>query len=211
VNLPAAVRQRLQGDYEIDEWGLDAGLVSAVSPLFGARWRIDVEQAANVPAAGAAVLVFNRRIGLSEPFVLTRGVRLAVGRFLRTVGVPDIAPVGPVLRRLGGVLDRPDEITGLLHAGALVAVPMAREVRRRTRAGGLPTRILEPALLTGAPVVPVAVVGRELGRSWRVVVGRPVAPPVGQGPLAAVELAETTRRRVQQLLDGAMPPSWPFG
>jgi hypothetical protein len=200
---PAALlRRRVAGSYKIDEWGLDSDLVEFVSPLLGARWRIDTEHADRLPANGAAVLVFNRRFGVSGPLILARGVRLAVGRFVRTVGVPDIAPIGPVLRRLGGVLDRADEITGLLRAGELVSVPMHREMGASPRAGALPTEILEPALSTGSPVVPVAVVGRELGRRWRVIVGPPVRVPAGHGPLAAVELAESTRRRVQELLAG---------
>ena len=47
-------------------------------------------------------------------WVLARGIRRASGRFVRTVGVPDRAPVGPFLRRFGGVLDRTDEVTGRL-------------------------------------------------------------------------------------------------
>ena len=115
------------------------------------------------------------------------------------------------MRRLGGVLGRPDEIVGLLRAGELVSMPMHREMGRRERAGDLTATMLQPALATGAPVIPVAVVGRELGRNWRLVIGAPVDPPVGRGPLAATELAETTRRRVQVLLDEAIPPSRLFG
>jgi len=56
-------------------------------------------------------------------------------------------------------------------------------------------------------VVPVALVGRELGRAWRVVVGDPVTPS-GGGPLAAAELAESTRSAVEALMDDALPASW---
>jgi hypothetical protein len=112
---------------------------------------------------------------------------------------------------MGGVLDRPDEISGLLRAGQLVGLPMDREVRARRRAGLVTVAALEPALATNAPVLPVALVGRECGRRWRVLVGEPVVPPAGGGPLAAAELAESTRRAVQALLDEAARPLFSFG
>ena len=159
-------------------------------------------------AVGGAVLVFNRRFGASEPWVLARGIRRACGRFVRTVGVPDVAPVGPVLRRFGGVLDRTDEIAGLLRAGQLVGLPMTRALRSREAVGSLDAERLEAAIETGAPVVPVALVGRELGRSWRIVVGSPLVPNASGGPLAAAELAEDTARATQVLLDESLPTSW---
>src|SRR4029078_1183032 len=90
-----ALRDRLQGTYEVDEWGLDTDFVAATSPLFGLRWQVETIGADVLPARGPVLLVTNSRLGLSEPFVLTRGIRLATGRFLRVAGVPDIAPVGP--------------------------------------------------------------------------------------------------------------------
>ena len=200
--------RRVHGAHDIDEWGLDPELVALANPLLALRWDIEVTGAERLPPVGGAVLVFNRRFGISEPWVVARGVRQACGRFVRTVGAPDVAPVGPLLRRFGGVLDRTDEIAGLLRAGQLVGLPMSRDLRHRDRVGRLEVGRLEAALATGAPVVPVALVGRESGRAWRVVVGEPVAPPVDGGPLAAAELAEATHLGVQSLLDDALPSSW---
>lgn len=135
-------------------------------------------------------------------------MRQATGRFVRTVGVPDVAPVGPLLRRFGGVLDRTDEIAGLLRAGQLVGLPTARDLRGRDRVGALEVARLDAALATRSPVVPVALVGRELGRSWTVVIGTPIAPTIDGGPLAAAELAEATRNAVEVLLDESLPTSW---
>lgn len=204
----ATVGRRLRGDYDIDEWGLDPDLVNLADPLLALRWDIRVDGIERLPAVGGAVLVFNRRAGLSEPWVLARGIRRASGRFVRTVGVPDVAPAGPLLRRLGGVLDRPDEIGGLLRAGQLVGLPLSRELRSRDRTGALEVSRIGAAVATGVPVVPVAVVGRELGRAWRLVVGQPVDPVRRGGPLAAAELAEATRAAVQTLLDDALPTAW---
>lgn len=196
--------RRWQGAHDVDEWGLDPELVAMSDPAVSLRWDVEVEGAARLPATGGAVLVFNRRIGLSEPWVLARGIRRGSGRFVRTVGVPDVAPVGPMLRRFGAVVDRPDEIAGLLRAGQLVGLPMARSISGHV--GDLRVDRIEAALQTGAPVVPVAVLGREIGRRWRVVVGRPVVPDRRGGPLGAVELTDTVRAAVQSLLDDATSP-----
>lgn len=200
------VRRRLNGTYEVDPWGLDPDLVELASPLWSLRYGIAVDGADHLPADGPALLVANRRLGVSEPFVLARGVRLATSRHVRCVGVPDVAPVGPVLRRLGGVLARPDEVAGLLRAGHVVGVLLDRDVRQRAHAGAVPSSLVAPAFELDVPVLPVAVVGRELGRSWRVRVGAPVARPDGRGPLAMAALADKARAGVQQLLDEALPP-----
>jgi hypothetical protein len=204
----AFLQRRAGGRFDLDEWGLDPELVAMANPVFALRWDIEVTGAERLPALGGAVLVFNRRLGASEPWVLARGVRRATGRFVRTVGVPDRVPVGPFLRRFGGVLDRTDEVAGLLRAGQLVGLPLTRGLRTRERVGALEVARLEASIATGSPVVPVAMVGRETGRAWQVVVGDAINPPVHGGPLAAAELAEATHGAVQALLDEALPSSW---
>lgn len=200
--LPAVVRRRIDGTHPIDEWGLDADLIEAASPLVGLRWSVETQWIDRVPTAGGAVLVHNRVLGLSEAVVLARGVRQATGRHVRTAGLPDIAPVATLGRALGAVVDRPDELTGLLRDGHLVGLPLGRDVRAR-RAGPLAPEALAPALTTGVPVIPVALVGREVGRHWRVLVGEAIDHPPGKGPLAVAELVDAARARVQGLLDSA--------
>jgi hypothetical protein len=104
------------------------------------------------------------------------------------------------------VLARPDEVAGLLRAGEVVGVLLDRDVRQRAHAGAVPSALFAPAFEQGAPVLPVALVGRELGRSWRVRIGEPVTHPEGRGPLAMAALADRARAGVQQLLDEALPP-----
>jgi len=210
ATVAVSVARRTRGAFDIDEWGLDPELVSLANPIFAARWDIEVRGADQLPAVGGAVLVFNRRFGISEPWVVARGIRQATGRFVRTVGVPDVTAVGPFLRRFGGVLDRTDEVAGLLRAGQLVGLPMTRDLRSREAVGRLSVARLEAAIATGSPVVPVALVGREIGRTWQIVVGEPIPPLPDAGPLAAAELAESTRRAAQVLLDESLPTSWWF-
>lgn len=210
AELAVQLQRRARGATDVDEWGLDPELVALTNPAFALRWDIEVHGADRLPLVGGAVLVFNRRFGVSEPWVLARGIRQATGRFVRTVGLPDVTPIGPLLRRFGGVLDRTDEVAGLLRAGQLVGLPTARDLRSRERVGELTVDRLEAAIETGAPVVPVAMVGREVGRSWRIVVGDPVPPLIDGGPLAAAELAESTRQAAQILLDESLPTSWWF-
>ena len=123
------VRRRIDGSYVVDEWGFDPDFVAVLTPLLEARWTIRVEGAEHIPAEGAAVLVANRRIGMSEPFAVAGAVWQATGRVLRVLGVPDIAPMGPVLRRMGAVQDRPDELAGVLRAGQLALVFLDRQYR----------------------------------------------------------------------------------
>ena len=199
------VQRRVDGTYTVDEWGLDTDLIRFVSPALAVRWHATVDGGDLVPEHGPAMLVFNRRFGLSEPFVLSRGVRQVTNRYVRVAGVPDVAPVGPLLRRLGGVLQRTDEVAGLLRADHLVAIGLGRSTRRQL-AGPAPADLLSAALATSAPVFPVAVSGREIGRRCQVTIGPAIEAPASRGPLAAEELADRVRAGVQELLDEEFPP-----
>lgn len=205
MNTSTFARRRLDGTHPVDEWGLDPDVIGLLSPLVGLRWSVEAQWPERIPTDGPAVLVHNRALGLSEAVVLARGVRQATGRHVRTAGLIDVAPITTFGRMLGGVVDRPDELRGLLRDGQLVALPLGRDVRPR-RAGGLSASALAPALATGAPVVPVALVGRELGRRWRLLVGEPIAHPSGRGPLAVADLVDAARSAVQGLLDSATGP-----
>lgn len=202
--------RRMSGQFEVDEFGLDPELIELVDPLAALRYRVDVRGAEHVPAEGPAVIVANRRFGVSEPIVLARGVRRTAGRRVRFMGIPDVAPLGPVLRRLGGAVSHPDEVASMLGMGHVVSIPLGRSHRKGV-AGPLAPFALEPALALDAPVIPAAVVGREVGRRWRVTLGAPLPRLQGRGPLAMAELADEAREGVQRLLDEMVPPHWLFG
>lgn len=204
--MPSLIARRVRGEFVVDEWGADPELVDLIDPIVGAVLRVRVEGEGWLPDTGPAVLVANRRFGVVEPFAVVRGVRQATGRRTRFLGVPDVAPIGPVLRRFGGAAAKPAELAGLLRAGHLCTVALGASLRRPLRAGPVPPEVIAPAMELGAPVIPVAVIGGELSGRWRVIVGEPVAFPVGTTPLALAELADAARTGVQALLDEAFPP-----
>jgi 1-acyl-sn-glycerol-3-phosphate acyltransferase len=201
--LSDVVRRRIDGSYVVDEWGFDPDFVALLAPLLGARWQISVNGSEHIPGEGAAVLVANRRLGMSEPFAVASAVWQATGRIVRVLGVPDIAPIGPVLRRMGAVQDRPDELAGVLRAGQLALVFLDRQLRMGARVGQIGRDAMVPAVELGVPVLPVAVTGRELSRSWRVQVGTPVVArtATGAGPLAVAETIDAVRAEIQEIID----------
>lgn len=210
LSVGDALVRRFRGEYRVDEWGLDEDLVRTLLPLARACWAIDTRGAPHLPLEGPALIVYSRRVGASEPSVLASAVHGATSRVVRHPGIVDRAPFGPMMRRVGGVLARPEELAGLLRAGRLVAVPLAREVLSRQAAGAAPPDSLEPALALGVPVVPVAVVGSDLGRRWTVAVGPALSSVSTRAPLAATELAEQARDAVQNLLDDTVGTRRPF-
>lgn len=204
------VRRRVAGSFTVDEWGLDRDAVELVEPLARLRWSVSADTTRCPPPQGAALVVVNRRFALTEPVVTALGLRSLWHRPVRFVGIPDVAPLGPALRRVGGALARPDEVRGLLRAGHVVLAACAPMPRRPQRAGVVPVDLVETAMAEGVAVVPVAALGREWGRAWRVHAGAPLAPAPGQGPLAVVEHADAVRAAVQELLDELEPPRWPL-
>lgn len=142
------IGRRLQGTFEVDPWGLDTDLLHLVSPLAGLRWSITVD-GADLVSRGPALLVAPLRLRApTEPVVLAAAVLRTVGRPLRVLGIPDVAPVGPFLRRFGGVVDHPAEAAALLRAGHLVLARREMDV--------------------DAPIVHVTARGWELSRRWHI-------------------------------------------
>jgi len=206
VSLLAVLGRQATGSNDVDPWGMDPELVDLARSLAAVRWSITVGGVDHVPATGPALLVANRRVLAATPLLVAAAIGRATGREVRFTGIVDIAPVGPALRRVGGVLARPDEVAGLLRDGQLPAVWCAARSSRRV--GAAPEPFLAAAMSTGAPVLPVAVIAPPLVRRVRVEVGPPVAPRRRTGPLAVAELADAVRDAIQRIVDEASPPSW---
>ncbi len=171
--------RRVTGQYEIDEFGFDAEITEKVfapliRPLYRHYWRAEWRDVENVPAEGPALLVGNHsgtvpidavvmRFGLLEHHPAHRHVRLLAADLAFRMPV-----VGTMARKMGATLACDEDATRLLSSGELVGVfpegykGVGKGYRNRYRLqrfgrGGF----VEIALRTGAPIVPVAIVGSE--------------------------------------------------
>jgi hypothetical protein len=186
----------------VDEWGRDAHLIELLTPAASWRWDVSVGGIHHLPKRNGALLVTNsRRFSLSAIYAAW-ALSQATGRPVRFGGRPDIAPIGPLLQRFGGLLNHPEEISGALRAGELVVVS-ANGTRNPRHAGPIDPALIGAAVVSGTPVYPVASMSTPFGRTARVEVGPQVRPTrKRRGPLADFELAELTQRHIQRLIDG---------
>lgn len=188
--------------HSVDDYGRDPHLISALAPFARLRWNITVGGQHHLPARTGALLVCNsRRFSLSSVYTAL-ALSESTGRPVRFVGRPDMAPIGPFMRRIGGLLATPDEVLGALRHHELVVVS-AEGTSHPRNAGAVPHELVGPAVVAGVPVFPVATMSSTIGRGARVEVG----PQVRQrrkrrGPLAEVELAEQVQHHLQRMLDG---------
>jgi hypothetical protein len=203
----AFARRRLDGRFRIDAFGGDAQLMDLSGRVLEVGLRVEVEHGARLPRIGGALVVANRGLGVLEPAVLTTAVRQAVNRRLRVIGAPDVPVLGDILRKIGAIGYRADDVAALLRAGHLAAAPLG-PTWLRPGAGAPPRELL--AAVVGFPVVPVAVLpggpGRLPIRPWRVIVGpvvETVTDAVPGDTLAGAELAERTRAAVNALVENA--------
>ena len=198
ASLPRGARDRLRsaarrfgGDYGEDEWGFDAEFADNVEPLaaflYERWWRVHAEGAEKVPAHGRALLAANHAGILPWDAVM---ISMAImrehplprqPRFLVLDWAFRLPYVSVVMRKVGGVVASPHNARRLLEQDELVAVfpegvkgtgkPYSERYRlQRFGRGGF----VEIALATGAPIVPVAVVGSE-----------EIYPKLGESPALA--------------------------
>ena len=198
IRLPRAWHQA----DSVDEWGRDAHLIELLSPAATLRWDVSVGGTHHLPKRDGALLVTNsRRFSLTAIYAAW-ALSQATGRPVRFAGRPDLAPLGPLLQRLGGLLGDPEEIRGALRAGELVVVS-AKGTGNPRHAGAIDHAMISSAVTSGRPVFPVASISTPFTRTARVEVGPPVRPHrKRRGPLADLELADLTQRHIQRMLDG---------
>jgi 1-acyl-sn-glycerol-3-phosphate acyltransferase len=176
-SLEAATR-RLGGRYEEDDWGFDEQFAETALPflefMFDRWWRVHAAGVQHVPSHGRALLVANHA-GIMPWDATMMGVAMMrehplprPPRFLVLDWAFDLPYVSVAMRKLGGVPASPFNALRLLEEDELVAVfpegvkGAGKSYRERYRVqrfgrGGF----IEIALRTGAPIVPVAVVGSE--------------------------------------------------
>ncbi len=170
---------RVRGSERVDEFGLDLEFEKMVEPLFvflyRQWWRVDGRGIDNVPATGPALLVANHG-GAMFPY---DGAMLKVALRLEHPEARELRPLvddfvfhapflASLMTRVGGVRACPENAERLLRRGELLGVfpegvrGMKKHFGERYRLqrfgrGGFVTL----ALRTGAPIVPVAIVGAE--------------------------------------------------
>jgi hypothetical protein len=189
------------GSWHVDDWGRDQTLVGLSLHLGRLRWSITVGGAGRLPARRGALIVVNARRYALIPIVTALALGDATERAVRFVGRPDVAPFGPLLRRLGGLLDRPDEVAGALRCGEIVVMGATPELHPR-RVGRVDHRLIGAAVEAGATVFPTATLTSPLSRHGRIEIGSAARPGRRRrGPLSELELADVTERRIQRLLD----------
>ncbi len=173
------LRRRLDGDYEVDEFGFDPDMTDNVflpmlRPLYRKWFRAEMTGVENIPADGKALVVANH-----SGTIAVDAVMLALGihdehpasRHLRLLGadfVFDTPILGEYARKSGATLACNPDAERLLNAGELVGVfpegfkGVGKPFRDRYKLqrfgrGGF----VSAALRTGAPIIPVSIVGAE--------------------------------------------------
>jgi 1-acyl-sn-glycerol-3-phosphate acyltransferase len=171
--------RRLLGEYEVDEFGHDPDLVEHVlapllRPLYRHWWRVETTGLEHVPDSGPALVVGNHAGTLPFDALMVALALLdehPAHRSLRMLAADlafNLPVIAPLARKSGNTLACAEDATRLLEAGELVGVwpegykGLGKPYRERYQLqrfgrGGF----VEVALRTGAPIVPVAVVGSE--------------------------------------------------
>ena len=173
------VRKRMTGDYEVDEFGFDPHLNSAVflpllRGLFTSWFRVEVSGIENLPETGAALIVANHAGVLPLDGLMTS---VAVHdnhpahrdlRLLAADMVFDMPVMGQAARKAGHTMACTADAHRLLAAGELTAVfpegykGLGKHFRDRYKLqrfgrGGF----VSAALRAHAPIVPCSIVGSE--------------------------------------------------
>lgn len=173
------LRRRLQGDYEVDDFGYDPELTDEVfhplaMALYHHYWRVTALGVENVPAEGPALIVANHsgtlpwdgimlQFGLREEHPKRRHMRL-VGANL----VFEMPFISHLARKSGSAVAHQEDTLRLLGQGEIVGVfpegfkGVGKGWKERYRLqrfgrGGF----VETALKAGVPIIPVSIVGAE--------------------------------------------------
>ena len=175
----AFLRRRLNGDFEVDDFGFDQQfndtvLMPVVRPLYEKWFRVEVHGIENVPSESPALLVANHSGTVALDAVMTL---LALHdhhpghRNLRMLGadlVFTLPFVGEMARRSGHTVACNPDAERLLRSGEIVGVwpegfkGIGKPYRDRYKLqrfgrGGF----VSAALRTKAPIIPCAIVGAE--------------------------------------------------
>ncbi len=186
---------------EVDDWGRDNGFVNRIWSFSRLRWSISIGGHEHVPKRGGALIVVNARRFALAPIFAALAIGGAVDRPVRFVGRPDIAPFGPMMQRLGGLLPIEAELEGALRAGELIVLGSEHEASNRTT-GWIDHRLVGSAVAAKVRVLPAATVSVPVRRNARVEIGPPVRLATKRrGPLEELETADLLQSRIDDILD----------
>jgi 1-acyl-sn-glycerol-3-phosphate acyltransferase len=177
AELMAFVRRRLEGDYEVDDYGFDQELterffMAALRPVAEKWFRLEVRGLENIPADGGALVVSNHSGTVPLDGLMTMlAVHDHAHRFLRPLGadlVFKMPVVSSLARKSGATLACVEDAERMLSGGDLVGVwpegfkgigkPFSERYKlQRFGRGGF----VSAALRTGVPIIPLSVVGAE--------------------------------------------------
>lgn len=172
------LKRRLSGEYETDEWGLDPEVLQAILPFFNFMyrfyWRVEVSGLENIADEGRALLVCNHSGQLPWDGTMIGTALLnehPARRMVRTLYAawfPTLPFISALFTKLGQVLANEENGMRLLEQDQLVAVfpegykgvgKLYKDRYRLARFGR--GGFVRMALRTGAPMIPVSVVGAE--------------------------------------------------
>lgn len=186
---------------DVDDWGRDHAFVSRVRSAGRLRWSTSVGGAEHVPKRAGALIVVNARRFSMAPLFASLAIGTEVDRPVRFVGRPDVAPVGSVMQRLGGLLPLEAELEGALRAGELVVLG-AGHTATNQRSGPIDHRLVGAAVAAKVRILPAAAVSVPTRRNARLEIGAPVRlRRRRRGPLDELETADLLRDRIDDLLD----------
>ena len=185
----------------VDDWGRDPQLVRMITTLSHFRWSVTVGGDQHLKRRKGALVVVNARRFALAPIFSALAISEALDRPVRFVGRPDTAPIGSFSRRLGGLLDHPDEVAGALSAGELVVMGADHDPRLR-EVGIVDHALVGAAMLSSVPVFPAATASNPMSRNARIEVGSATRPGrKRRGPLAELELADRVRDDIELMLE----------
>ena len=181
----------------VDDWGRDPALVATVIRLANLRWDVAVGGSQYLPRRKGALIVVNARRFALSPIYAALALAETLRQPVRFVGRPDTAPVGAFSRRIGGLLDHPEEVACALAGGQLVIMGAEHGA-----VGRVDHTLVGAALSVGVSVYPAATSSSPLRRGARLEIG-PASKSTRRrrGPLSELELADQVRVDIAMLLD----------
>ncbi|MDG4768166.1 lysophospholipid acyltransferase family protein [Solwaraspora sp. WMMD406] len=175
----AFLRRRLAGEYEVDEFGFDPDLTESVfqpvlRALYREWFRAEILGVEHLPPKGAGLVVGNHSGTVALDAMVLSAIMYDAHperRHLRLLSadlVFRLPFVSELARKLGGTMACNPDAERLLSGGELVGVfpegfkgigkPYSQRYKlQRFGRGGF----VSAAIRTGAPIVPVAIVGAE--------------------------------------------------